>query len=138
MSTPQAEMRLFARATATGAIATVVDLAVYETILWLGNNAGRLYVAAAILGAVTGAATNFLLSRTWAFRRTERPIHTQAALYALGSFLTYLGLQASLAVLVELLHVDARLAVFPAKVVAYLGVSYPMSRFVVFGGDRRP
>ena len=43
------------------------------------------------------------------------------------------ALQACLFVLVEVLGVDARIAWAPAKVFAWLAVSYPMARFVVFG-----
>jgi putative flippase GtrA len=138
MSKSQAEMRLFARATLASVVATVVDLLVYEAVLFWGHNEGRLYVVAAVLAAIAGAVTNFLLGRYWAFKRTERSVATQAALYALASFLTYLALQATLALLVEVAHVDARLAWAPAKVVAWLAVSYPMARFVVFGGERGP
>jgi putative flippase GtrA len=129
----QAEVKLFARATVCSVAATIADGLVYEAVLFLGHNAGRLYVVAAILGAVAGAVTNFLLSRYWAFKQTEKHIGLQAAQYALASFLTYLALQGSLALLVEVAHVDARLAWVPAKLFAWLAVSYPMARFYVFG-----
>jgi len=106
-------------------------------VLWAGSYTGRLYVLAAITGAVVGAVTNFLLCRYWAFQRTERHIAAQATLYALASFLTYLALQASLSLLIEVVRIDQRAAWFPAKAIAWLGVSYPMSRFVVFGARRQ-
>jgi len=64
--------------------------------------------------------------------------------YTAASLLTFLGLQAGLFVLIELLHVSPRLAWLPAKGFAWLGISYPLFRTEVFarrrlpGGDGRP
>lgn len=139
MSSTVGEMRLFARASCSGIAGTSADALIYQAILWIGGHEGRLYILAAVLSATGGAITNFLLNRYWAFRRTEKHIATQAAQYAVASVLTYVALQASLALLVEVYHVDPRVAYFPAKAFAWLAVSYPLARLVVFGaggGDR--
>jgi len=138
MEGTRAEVRLFAKATLASAAGTLAEALVYYLVLALGGFAAGLYGPGSALGAACGGATSFLVNRYWAFRRTEKPLTRQALLYALASALTWAATLAALAALVELAGVPQALAYPPAKVVAWLGVSYPMSRFVVFGARRRP
>jgi putative flippase GtrA len=127
------EARVAARALVSSTAATAADgLMYFATLLLLRGS----YTVAAILGAVLGAITNFLISRYWAFPPTLKRIDYQAFQYAIGSGLTYLALQASLMLLIEVLHVDERAAWFPAKVIAWVLVSYPFSRLVAFSRSR--
>jgi putative flippase GtrA len=122
------------RAVLSSIAATVVDGVAYEALLFI--SVGR-YGVAAFVGAVFGAVTNFTLNRQWAFVATEGSVFGQALRYALVSGLTFLGLRASLWVLIELLSIDARLAWLPAKILAFLLVSYPLQRLWVFHGKHR-
>jgi hypothetical protein len=54
------------------------------------------------------------------------------AQYALASALTYGGLQSALFVFIEVMRINERIAWLPAKVAAWLLVSYPLHRFFVF------
>jgi len=133
LETRYPEMRLLVRSSLASALGTGAEAAVYYLVLVLGSHAPGLYRPASALGAVCGGVTNFLVNRYWAFRRTEKPITRQALLYALASLLTYLATLGSLALLVEIAHLSQALAYPPSKLIAWLAVSYPMARFVVFG-----
>ncbi|MGC4114987.1 MAG: GtrA family protein [Myxococcales bacterium] len=130
-------MRLLARSSLASAAGTAAEAAVYYLVLAAGGHAPGLYGPASALGAACGGITNFVINRYWAFHRTEKPITRQAMLYALASLLTYLAMLGALAALVEVLHVPQSLAYPPSKIIAWLGVSYPMARFVVFGAGAR-
>jgi putative flippase GtrA len=133
MSEVADEARVAARALMSSTAATLIDGAMYyATLLALHES----YSLAAVLGALVGAVTNFLISRYWAFPPTLKRIDYQAFQYMIGSGLTYFALQASLMLQIEVLHVDERVAWFPAKVVAWALVSYPYSRFVAFSRSR--
>lgn len=124
------EVATMARATLSSALATLVDGVVYQVALTLFVSH---YGAAAFAGALLGGVTNFTVNRFWAFRNTIKPLGAQASEYALASLTTYVALQSCLFALVEVLHTDQRVAWIPAKVVAWLFVSYPLHRFLVFG-----
>jgi putative flippase GtrA len=132
-ATLAAEAKIAARALIASGAATLADAAAYNVMLTV---LGGRYTWSAIAGAVGGAITNFLLSRTWVFPGSSKRIDRQALEYALGSFLTYLVLQGSLWLLIEKAEVNARLAWIPAKVVAWGLVSYPFSRLIVFAKVR--
>jgi len=127
------EARTFAKASVSSGLATLVDGGIYQAVLFLIPS----YTLAAFAGAVLGAVTNFTLNRTWAFPRTSKGLGHQAVLYAIASGATYLGLQLSLFLLIEVAGVHARVAWLPAKAAAWLLVSYPMQRFFVFADGRR-
>lgn len=127
------EARTFAKASISSGIATIADGGIYQAVLFLIPS----YTLAAFAGAVIGAATNFTLNRTWAFPRTSKALGHQALQYAMASGATYLGLQLSLFLLIEVAGVNTRVAWLPAKAAAWLLVSYPMQRFFVFAERRR-
>jgi putative flippase GtrA len=127
------EAKMAFRALVASGVATLVDGLIYNAVLVaLAGN----YTVAAILGAVIGAITNFLISRYWVYPPTGKRIDYQALQYVAGSVLTYLALQASLMLQIEVMHIDEHLAWFPAKAVAWGLVSYPFSRFVAFARSR--
>ena len=132
-ATLAAEGKTIGRAFIASVAATAVDGVAYYFVITLVL--GRYGVASAA-GAVAGAVTNFVLQRNWVFRAKQRHVATQLALYALGSAATWASLQAALWVLVEQVHLDAKLAWPPAKAFAWIAVSYPLSRAVVFAEPR--
>jgi putative flippase GtrA len=130
---------LVVRAAASSLAATIADGIFYQVVLALLTRAGvdAGYAAAALVGAVVGAVTNFLLNRYWVFRSREKAILVQGSQYALGSLLTLLLLEALLWILIERFLVDARLAWLPAKIVVWFAFSYPFQRVFVFAGAKR-
>jgi putative flippase GtrA len=127
------EATIFAKASVSSLAATVVDGVAYQAVLF--GLPGR-YGIAGFAGALLGAVTNFTLNRLWAFPLTGKKLRTQIWQYAIASGATYIGLQLCLMLLIEVIGVNERVAWLPAKVVAWLVVSYPMHRFVVFGKRR--
>jgi len=124
------------RAGVSSFAATLVDALAYQLVLLavggIGLTGPKGCTLAALAGAILGAITNFTLNRRWAFPPSGRTLRSQVVLYALASLLTYLGLQGTLMLLVEVLGMNPHLAWVPAKVLAWAGISYPLFRFVVF------
>lgn len=89
-------------------------------------------VVATVLGAATGAATNFTLGRHWTFRAYAHPPHGQALRYALvsfGSLVLNAGGEYLMNVVLCVHYVLARAIV--ATVVSLLW-NFPMQRYFVF------
>ncbi len=130
---------LVARAAVSSLAATIVDGVFYQLMLAFLTRAGTAsaYVTAALVGAVAGAVTNFVLNRYWAFRSKGKRIWVQGTQYAVGSLLTLLLLEAFLWFLIEKVGLDARVAWLPAKVVVWIAFSYPFQRVFVFAGAER-
>lgn len=126
------EARTLVKASVSSGAATAVDGVIYQALLFLMPS----YALAAFGGAVLGAVTNFALNRTWVFPHTTKGLKRQAMQYAMAAAATYVGLQLSLFMLIEVLAVPTRVAWVPAKVIAWLLVSYPMQRLVVFAEKR--
>lgn len=128
------EAKIAARAVVASVAGTLADGTAYQLVL---SAAASRYSLAAFAGAVVGGLTNFLLGRYWAFPPAGRRLAPQMGLYALGSLLTYFALSATLFVLIEKGGMNERLAWVPGKVVAWIVVSYPFQRWVVFRGAPR-
>ena len=118
-----------ARATISSLLATAVDALAYQSILFI--LIGRYGVAAA-LAAIAGALTNFLVNRHWTFAAAEQKLLWQAFRYAIVSSLTFLCLRFFLWLLIEFGSIGMRIAWLPAKILAFLIVSFPMQRIWVF------
>jgi putative flippase GtrA len=127
------EAKIVARASVSSVVATALDGLAYQGVLF----AVASYTLAGLAGAALGAVTNFLLNRYWAFPRTTRSIWIEAAKYVLASAMTYIALQTSLFVLIDILDVHERVAWVPAKVLSWALVSYPLQRCFVFSASRR-
>jgi putative flippase GtrA len=127
-----------ARAAISSIVATLIDGIAYQIVLAAAvHGVKAIYPAAAVVGAVAGAVTNFLLNRHWAFRADREPLLGQGARYAAGSIVTLLVLEALLWIFVDRMGVDARVAWLPAKVLTWAAFSYPFQRIVVFSGAER-
>lgn len=113
--------------------ATAVDFGIMIGLVELLHQGA---VVATGAGALCGAVTNFVLGRSWIFRRTDAAARGQAVRYAIVSGAS-LGLNAlgeyALVVRLGVAYLPARVLV--ATVVGNLW-NYPLHKFFVFG--RKP
>jgi putative flippase GtrA len=115
------------------AVATAVD---FTAMILLVERLGVSPVIATALGASLGAVTNFLLGRTWIFRRQTGHWAAQAGRYAAVS-----AASAGLNALGEhVVHDVARVQYVVARVLVSLAVgllwNFPMHRCFVFREGR--
>ncbi len=114
-------------------VATGVDFAVMIAAVSL---VGLSPVMGTVMGAGSGAVTNFVLGRNWAFEARHSPPTGQAVRYALVSA-TSLGLNASgewlFTAVLGLNYVLARVVVAAAVSVLW---NFPLQRFFVFASKR--
>jgi putative flippase GtrA len=123
------EGKIALKAMLSSLLATLADGLVYQLLLCV---VPALYGSAAFAGALAGAATNFSINRVWAFERREQPMAGQMLRYAIVSLLTFGALRFLLWLFIEELGASARVGWLPAKLLAWLLVSYPAQRFWVF------
>ncbi len=121
--------RTLARAAASSLLATLVDALVYQLGLFV--LVGR-YGACAAIAAVAGAVTNFLVNRHWTFAATGQSVFWQASRYAIVSLATFGCLRFLLWLFIEIGSVGMRIAWIPAKILAFLLVSFPLQHVWVF------
>jgi len=117
------------RAAASSLLATAVDALVYQAVLFVAI--GR-YGFSAALAAMAGALTNFLVNRHWTFNATEQRWMWQCLRYAGVSLLTFACLRVMLWLLIEVGTVGIRIAWLPAKILAFILVSFPLQQLWVF------
>ena len=126
---PAPELSVVAKAAFSSGAATAADGACYQLLLFaLPLHYG--FVAAA--GAVVGAVVNFSINRHYTFARASERAWPQAVRYVVVSLVTFFALRLFLAGSVEGLGWSPRVAWLPAKILAFLLVSYPAQRFWVF------
>ena len=137
----QQHLRDFWGASAASFLATAADGLLYLALLWTLVEAQFFGIGvAAAVGAVVGGFIHYGLSRFWVFRRFQAPLVQSAATYFAMSWLAAL----IHGVLTQWLAAgfDPKLAWFLSKGIVWVGWTYPMSRWVVFGGigtgDRQP
>lgn len=121
---------------ASGA-ATLVDALAYSILLWTFGRSGAISVGiAAALAALFGGAVHFLLSRFWVFGRFKAPIKQSVMAYFVVSWLGALAHGAFTTLLVGAMGtvVGASVGWVISKAVIWLVWTYPLSRYVVFGG----
>ena len=121
--------RTLARATASSLLATLVDAVFYQLGLFV--LVGRYGICAA-LAAVAGAVTNFVVNRHWTFAATGQGMLLQACRYAVVSLATFGCLRFLLWLLIEHGSVGMRIAWLPAKILAFILVSFPLQHVWVF------
>lgn len=137
MSSLRQHVEDFAGASLASFLATAADGALYALLLFVfelvsDEPSTTLVGVAAAIGAVLGGVIHYSLSRFWVFDRFDAPIRRSAVAYLAMS-----GLAAVIhGVLTAWLSVHAgeALAWFGSKAVVWLAWTYPLSRFVVFGG----
>lgn len=126
---PRHPLVLLGRHQVAAVIATGVDFAIMIAAVSL---LGLSPVLGTVLGAGSGALTNFLIGRNWAFEARHSPPGGQAARYAVVSA-SSLGLNASgewlLTAVVGMQYVIARVIVAAAVSVLW---NFPLQRYFVF------
>ena len=123
------QLPVVAKAALSSGAATLADGLVYQLLLFaVPQHYG--FVAAA--GAVAGAIVNFLINRHYTFSVKAERAWPQALRYAVVSLATFLALRAFLAGSIEGLGMSARVAWLPAKLAAFLLISYPAQKLWVF------
>ncbi|HEY2405070.1 MAG TPA: GtrA family protein [Polyangiaceae bacterium] len=121
--------RTVSKAAVSSVLATLVDGVAYQGLLFA---LPEHYAIVAMFGAVIGGITNFSINRRWTFQGHAGDARLQAARYALVSGLTFLALRGALWLMIDVAGISARLAWPPAKVLAFLLISYPAQRVWVF------
>lgn len=122
-----------AKASVSSLLATAVDAIVYQLVLFVAL--GR-YGSAAAIAAVAGALTNFFVNRYWTFHAGQEKLHWQGLRYAVMSLLTFLCLRALLWLFIEVAGMGMRIAWLPAKILAFVLVSFPLQQIWVFRAKR--
>ncbi len=112
-------------------IATGLDATIYTILLYFLVHQGTISVAAAaIIAALTGGLTHYLICRLWVFRRFDPPVLRSLLLYACMSWLAAMGHGLFTEWLSQ--SMGAGFAWMISKLVFWLGWTYPLSRFMVF------
>jgi putative flippase GtrA len=127
------QLPVVAKAILSSGAATLADGLVYELLLFA---APRHYGFVAAAGAVAGAIVNFLINRHYTFSLSAERAWPQAVRYALVSLATFFALRVFLAGSVEGLGMSPRVAWLPAKLAAFLLVSYPAQKLWVFSSHK--
>lgn len=123
------QLPVVAKAILSSGAATLADGLVYQLLLFaVPQHYG--FVAAA--GAVAGAVVNFLINRHYTFSLAAEHAWPQAMRYAMVSLATFFALRLFLAGSIEGLGMSPRVAWLPAKLAAFLLISYPAQRLWVF------
>ena len=126
---PASQLPVVAKAAISSGAATVADGLVYQLVLFV---VPQHYGFVAAAGAVAGAIVNFLINRHYTFSRAAERAWPQALRYAVVSLTTFFALRLLLAGAVEGLGWSPRVAWLPAKLLAFLLVSYPAQKLWVF------
>ncbi len=130
---PRHPLVLLGRHQVAAVVATALDFAVMISAVSL---AGLSPVVGTVLGAGSGAVTNFLLGRNWAFEARHSPPAGQAVRYVFVSA-TSLGLNASgewlLTAVLGMQYVMARVIVAAAVSLLW---NFPLQRYFVFAPRR--
>jgi len=123
------ELFVVLKAALSSGAATFADGVVFQFVLFA---LPAHYGFVAGLGAIAGAAVNFMINRHYTFAGGAEGAVPQAVRYAAVSLATFLALRLMLAGLVEGLGWSSRVAWLPAKLAAFALVSYPAQRLWVF------
>mgnify|MGYP006304224973 CR=1 FL=1 len=133
MSSWLQHVRDFAGASLASFLATVADGLLYALLIWLfGAETPQQVGVAAAAGALLGGVIHYSLSRFWVFERFGAPVLRSAVTYFAMSWLA----AAIHGVLTGWLstRLGESWAWFGSKGVVWVLWTYPMSRYVVFGG----
>jgi putative flippase GtrA len=124
-----AEVGHFLRGNVASAVASGLEWVLVTALVFLG----MYYLAAAAIGAVTGALTDFSLKRHWAFMREAKGAIYVEGLRYLAAAASSLGLNLAVAyVLVDGLGVPAVPGVITASLMVGVLWNYPLHRRYVF------
>lgn len=128
------QLPVVAKAAVSSGAATLADGVVYQLLLFV---LPHHYAIVAAAGAIAGAVVNFLINRHYTFSSSAERVWPQALRYAVVSLTTFFALRLLLLGSIEGLGWSARVAWLPAKLAAFVLVSYPAQRLWVFSGKAR-
>lgn len=114
-------------------LATAVDGLLFAALtMWVFDGSGRSVGGAAAIGAVAGGGVHYSLSRFWVFRRFGASLLRSAVIYFAMSW----AAAAAHGLLTGWMsgRFGAGIAWFISKGLVWALWTYPMSRYVVFGG----
>ncbi len=115
------------------AAATAVDGIIYSILLWTAVAHDLISVGmAAGLGALFGGGVHFVLSRFWVYQRFDAPLKRSTPTYFAMSWIAAAIHGVLTGFLVHYLGKSGGWAI--SKGVVWLFWTYPMCRYVVFGG----
>lgn len=113
--------------------ATAVDGIIYAILLWtLVDDASISVGMAAGIGAFIGGGVHYVLSRFWVFERFDAPLKQSAVTYFAMSWLAAAFHGTLTQMLVDSLGPSVGWML--SKGLVWLLWTYPLSRYVVFGG----
>lgn len=123
----------FSGAAVASFAATASDGVLYLALLWTVVERGSLSVGvAAACAALVGGVIHYVLNRFWVFRRFQASIAQSTLTYFPMSWLAAVLHGFGTEGFTQFL--DPKLAWFCSKGIIWIAWTYPMSRFVVFGG----
>jgi len=120
---------IFLKAQASSFISTLVDFLV--TIV-LKELVGAWYLAASVLGTISGGVTNFILGRNWVFSSKQKKISAQAFRYVfvwLGNLALNAGGVYWLTDILGLKYIASKILV---SLIVGIGYNYVLQKFFVF------
>jgi putative flippase GtrA len=109
--------------------ATAVE---YSTILIWTELFHLFYAFGVSLGAATGATTNFLINRHWAFQAANEPVGPQTARYILVSAGSLLLNTGGVYLITENFHIHYMFSVVGVGLLVGFFYNYPLQRFFVY------
>ncbi|MBN1945830.1 MAG: GtrA family protein [Bradymonadales bacterium] len=109
-------------------LATVADLILFSTLV---RNTGIPLPFDAALGAILGAIIHFTLCRQWVFAGHKRQLLQSASRYILISGVVMV-IHSSLTTFLAV-FIDPEVGWLISKISCFLLVTYPASRYLVFG-----
>lgn len=113
-------------------VATLADLMLFSALV---RNTGIPLPFAAALGALLGAIIHFTLCRHWVFNKYKRNLVQSASRYIVVSGLAMVV--HSTATTLAALIIDPELAWLISKISVFTLLTYPASRYLVFGKTSR-
>lgn len=117
--------------TIASAISTALDALIYTILLLeLVHRQQMSVAAAAIIAAIAGGLTHYLICRLWVFRRFDAPVLRSLLLYAIMSWIAATGHGFFTQWLSQ--SMGAGFAWMISKFTFWIGWTYPLSRFMVF------
>jgi hypothetical protein len=124
-------------ASAASAAATIIDGIIYTILLWTAVSDASISVGfAAAIAAVFGGVVHFAANRFWVFGRFDAPLKQSALTYFAVSWLGAAAHGVITGILVRTMGppIGASMGWLASKGLIWLFWTYPLSRYVVFGG----
>lgn len=116
------------RAQATSILSSTTDYLVFLFLQFCDT----FYVISTVGGALCGAVVSFNLSRNWAYKSTEKKVHTQAIKYACASGFSLVMNVLGMVLFVEQFKMNEEISKLIVAVVVGLFINFPIYKYWVF------